>query len=220
MSLHVVILAAGQGKRMHSELPKVLHPLAGRPLLQFVIDTAKDLGAEKIHVIYGFGGEAIQKAFANDPSLHWIKQEQQLGTGHAVQCALPFIPENSQVLILYGDVPLTPCATLKELLEQSNNESLAVLTANMMNPNGYGRIVRDNKNQITSIVEHRDANETQLNISEINTGIMAAPANGLHRWLPKLQNKNAQKEFYLTDIVAMALQEKISVKTVLAAQEQ
>lgn len=220
MPLHVVILAAGQGKRMHSALPKILHPLAGRPLLQFVIDAAKKLQPENIHVVYGFGGEAIQKAFAADSSLHWIVQEQQLGTGHAVQCALPFIPENNQVLILYGDVPLIPVETLQELLAQSNNESLAILTANFSNPYGYGRIIRDNKKQITSIVEHRDATEQQLTISEINTGIMAAPSSGLHRWIPKLQNTNAQKEFYLTDIVAMALQEKISVKTVSASREE
>ncbi len=220
MPLHVVILAAGQGKRMHSQLPKILHPLAGRPLLQFVVDSAKKLQPEKIHIIYGFGGETIQNTFANDPSLHWVFQDQQLGTGHAVQCALPFIPQNSQVLILYGDVPLIPVATMQELIAQSNNESLAVLTANFANPYGYGRIIRDNKKQITSIVEHRDATEQQLAISEINTGIMAAPSNGLHHWLPNLKNKNAQKEFYLTDIVAMALQEKISVKTVLANREE
>ncbi|WP_374013029.1 bifunctional UDP-N-acetylglucosamine diphosphorylase/glucosamine-1-phosphate N-acetyltransferase GlmU [Pseudoxanthomonas koreensis] len=204
-ALHVVILAAGEGKRMKSDLPKVLQPVGGRPMLAHVIDTARALQPAGIHVVYGHGGDAVRAAFAAQDDLAWAEQAQQLGTGHAVQQALPGIPEAVDVLVLYGDVPLTRADTLRGLLAAPG--LLRVLVAEPDDPTGYGRIVRDPQGKVAAIVEQRDANEEQRRIGTINTGIVAAESDALARWLARLSNQNAQGEYYLTDIFAMAAQE-------------
>ena len=215
--LNVTILAAGQGKRMRSDLPKVLHPLAGKPLLRHVLDTARALGAAKICVVYGHGGEQVKAALAA-PDLDWAQQEPQLGTGHAVLQALPVFaavspaPTFSATLVLYGDVPLTRVSTLRRLIAAADNRKLALLTAHVDDPRGYGRIVRvDGK--VTCIVEEKDADDAERAIREINTGILVAPHDALVRWLPQLGNRNAQGEYYLTDIVALAVAEGLEVVT-------
>ncbi len=212
-TLSVVILAAGQGKRMVSDLPKVLHPLAGRPLLQHVIDTARELGAERPCVVYGHGGDQVRERLADQP-LEWALQSQQLGTGHAVAQALPHLPEEGTVLVLYGDVPLTGADTLRRLVELAHGPSLALITVELEHPAGYGRIVRDPGGAVRAIVEEKDADPDQLAIGEVNTGILAAPAARLREWLGRLGNDNAQGEYYLTDVIAMAVAEGLAVHTV------
>jgi bifunctional UDP-N-acetylglucosamine pyrophosphorylase/glucosamine-1-phosphate N-acetyltransferase len=201
-ALHVIILAAGAGKRMKSDLPKVLQPIAGRPMLAHVIDTARQLQPDAIHVVYGHGGEAVRAAFADQPDLQWAEQREQLGTGHAVQQAMPQVPDAAKVLVLYGDVPLIRLDTLQHLLSQPGR--LAVLVADMPNPTGYGRIVRNAEGKVGAIVEQKDANEEQLAIRTINTGIITADATALRTWLSQLSNSNAQGEYYLTDVFASA----------------
>ncbi len=213
-TLNIVILAAGKGKRMHSDKPKVLHALAGRPLLQHVLDTAIQYAPGKTCVVYGHGGEAVPQAMAQyDAS--FVLQEPQLGTGHAVQQALPHLENDGLVLVLYGDVPLTQPATLEKMFRQP--EALTLLTLHLSHPAGYGRIVRDRSGSITSIVEEKDATPEQRAIREVNTGILAAPTRLLRNWLAKLQNNNAQGEYYLTDIVAMAVAQGVAVHAVQPA---
>jgi bifunctional UDP-N-acetylglucosamine pyrophosphorylase/glucosamine-1-phosphate N-acetyltransferase len=208
--MNVVILAAGQGKRMRSDLPKVLHRLGGRPLLAHVLDTARELGAAKICVVYGHGGEAVREALGAD-DIAWAKQEPQLGTGHAVLQALPHLDPEQPTLVLYGDVPLIGTATLARLHEIAAG-GLGVLTVEMDDPAGYGRIVRED-GEIRRIVEERDASNEECTISEVNTGFVAAPTQALARWLSGLGNDNAQGEYYLTDIVALAIGEGMPVAT-------
>jgi bifunctional UDP-N-acetylglucosamine pyrophosphorylase/glucosamine-1-phosphate N-acetyltransferase len=217
--LNVVILAAGQGKRMHSDLPKVLHPLAGKALLAHVIATAREIGAAPICVVYGHGGERVREVL-DAPDVKWVRQEPQLGTGHALLQAMPVIvasaPTESSTLVLYGDVPLTRASTLRRLIEAAGSDKLALLTAHLDNPRGYGRIVRANNSsegKVTRIIEEKDADDAERAIREINTGILVAPTAALARWLPGLGNRNAQGEYYLTDIVALAVAEGVSVVT-------
>ncbi len=218
MPVDIVILAAGQGTRMKSELPKVLQPLAGRPLLEHVLERSGDLGAEAIHVVYGYGGHQVPQALADWP-VNWILQEQQLGTGHAVTQAMPGIADNSLVLILYGDVPLISEATLTELLEKADSGSLALLSVMLADPTGYGRIIRNDQGQVRKIVEQEEANETELTVCEVNTGILACPARHLRNWLEKLGNDNSQGEYYLTDVIAMAVADRYPVDILIAKRE-
>jgi len=211
MSTTVIILAAGKGTRMRSNLPKVLQPLAGRPLLGHVIETAKKLNGNII-TIYGHGGDLVQAAFA-DQDIKWVEQAEQLGTGHAVQMTLPVLPKDGISLILSGDVPCITPATLQNLLNATQNTGIGLVTLTLADATGYGRIVRDN-GEIQAIVEHKDASEKQRQIKEINTGIYAVSNAKLHEWLPRLSNDNAQSEYYLTDIVAMALADGMSVASV------
>lgn len=216
MSLEVVILAAGQGTRMRSSLPKVLHPIAGKPMAGHVIDTVCSLNTSAIYLVVGHGAEKVRTALAAD-GVAFVEQLKQLGTGHAVTQALPKLSENSQVLILYGDVPLIKAATLEKLLAHATATSLGLLTVKLDNPSGYGRIIRDAQQKVAAIVEQKDANAEQLEVNEINTGILAVTSKQLNRWLPKLSNKNAQGEYYLTDIIAMAYQEGTLIETVQPA---
>ena len=216
MPLSVVILAAGQGKRMNSDLPKVLQPLAGKPLLQHVIDTALSLKPEGIYVVYGSGGAQVKAALSEAP-VQWVLQAEQLGTGHAVMRALPLIPDGNDVLVLYGDVPLIRTGSLQTLLAAVTRESMALLSVSVDDPTGYGRIVRSAAGVVIRIVEHRDASPTQLKIKEINTGVMAAPANKLRSWLLDLDRNNAQREYLLTDVVAIAVAARVPVTAVSAA---
>ncbi|MFY2762868.1 bifunctional UDP-N-acetylglucosamine diphosphorylase/glucosamine-1-phosphate N-acetyltransferase GlmU [Arenimonas sp. MALMAid1274] len=202
-ALHVIILAAGEGKRMKSRAPKVLQPIAGRPMLAHVIDAARALGAAGIHIVYGHGGDQVRAAFASQSDLRWAEQAQQLGTGHAVQQAMPHVPDQARVLVLYADVPLITIDTLRRLLA-AGTERAAVLAETLADPTGYGRIVLDGNGDVQAIVEHKDADEIQRAVRLVNTGVVAAPANDLRRWLGKIGNQNAQGEFYLTDIFAMA----------------
>lgn len=210
--LNVVILAAGKGTRMYSDLPKVLHPLAGRSLLAHVVATARALNPAKLCVVYGFGGEAVPEAIGRD-GIAWALQAEQLGTGHAVQQAVPHLVPGGHTLVLYGDVPLTKVDTLERLLAMAGNDGLAILTAEFPDPAGYGRIVRDGNGRVTSIVEQKDASEAQRLIREINTGIIAAPTDKLAAWLGQLSNNNAQREYYLTDVIAMAVAAGVPVRT-------
>jgi bifunctional UDP-N-acetylglucosamine pyrophosphorylase/glucosamine-1-phosphate N-acetyltransferase len=209
--MNIVILAAGQGKRMYSNLPKVLHPIAGKALAQHVIDTARSLAPEKLVVVYGHGGEAVRASLAAD-DIEWARQEPQLGTGHAVMQAVPAISNAKQTLVLYGDVPLTQAASLQRLLAAGEG-GLSILTVELANPTGYGRIVRDAAGQVLRIVEEKDATAEEKSICEVNTGIMAMPTARLADWLGGLSNKNAQGEYYLTDIVALAVAEGLPVRT-------
>jgi bifunctional UDP-N-acetylglucosamine pyrophosphorylase/glucosamine-1-phosphate N-acetyltransferase len=210
MKLGVVILAAGQGTRMKSSLPKVLHPLAGRPLVAHVIETARDLGAAEIAVVYGHGGEQVPQAI-DDASLAWVEQAEQLGTGHAVEQAMPAMRGVDRVLVLYGDVPLTSKQTLDALIGAAADTPLALLTVRLQNPTGYGRIIRDGAGRIQRIVEQKDASAEELAVDEVNTGILVADRTRLGQWLERLENGNAQGEFYLTDIVGMAVAEGAEV---------
>jgi bifunctional UDP-N-acetylglucosamine pyrophosphorylase/glucosamine-1-phosphate N-acetyltransferase len=205
MPLSVVILAAGQGKRMNSDLPKVLQPLAGEPLLQHVIRTARELDGAAVYVVYGHGGVQVQQALAHE-DVEWVLQADQLGTGHAVMQAMTLIPDDHTVLVLYGDVPLIRAACLKKLVDAANGGALALLTVDLAEASGYGRIVRDTAGNVTGIVEHKDATPDQLAIRESNSGLMAAPAGRLEEWLMGLGRNNAQREYYLTDVVAGAVQ--------------
>ena len=212
MSTNVIILAAGKGTRMRSTLPKVLQPLAGRPLLGHVIETAKKLNAANIITIYGHGGNLVQQAFAQE-NVEWVEQAEQLGTGHAVKVTLPVLPTDGVSLILSGDVPCITEATLKKLLQASAETGIGIVTLTVDDATGYGRIVRKN-GEIQAIVEHKDANDEQRKIKEFNTGIYCVNNAKLHEWLPKLSNENAQGEYYLTDIIAMAIADGLSVASV------
>ena len=212
MSTNVIILAAGKGTRMRSTLPKVLQPLAGRPLLGHVIETAEKLNAANIITIYGHGGNLVQQAFAQE-NVEWVEQAEQLGTGHAVKVTLPVLPTDGVSLILSGDVPCITEATLKKLLQASAETGIGIVTLTVDDATGYGRIVRKN-GEIQAIVEHKDANDEQRKIKEFNTGIYCVNNAKLHEWLPKLSNENAQGEYYLTDIIAMAIADGLSVASV------
>ena len=214
MPLTVVILAAGQGKRMHSDLPKVLQPLAGQPLLQHVIRTARALTPANICVVYGYGGALVQEALKHE-DVDWVLQAEQLGTGHAVMQAMSLIPDEHTVLVLYGDVPLIGAACLRKLIELAAGGALAVLSVNFDDAAGYGRIVRDARGQVRAIVEHKDANAEELATREVNTGLMAAPAGRLREWLLGLGRDNSQREYYLTDVVAAAVKAKNHVEALL-----
>ncbi|MGV3743017.1 MAG: bifunctional UDP-N-acetylglucosamine diphosphorylase/glucosamine-1-phosphate N-acetyltransferase GlmU [Burkholderiaceae bacterium] len=207
--MNIVILAAGMGKRMQSALPKVLHPLAGKPLLSHVVDTARSLSPSTLCVIYGHGGELVPQQLQS-PDIAFAKQEPQLGTGHAVMQALPYLNDDQPTLVLYGDVPLTTARTLQRLLDIAEKNKLSILTVDLENPTGYGRIVRE-AGQITRIVEQKDATDTERAIREVNTGIMVAPTGKLKEWLSTLSNNNAQGEYYLTDIVARAVADGVPV---------
>jgi bifunctional UDP-N-acetylglucosamine pyrophosphorylase/glucosamine-1-phosphate N-acetyltransferase len=217
-SLHVIILAAGAGKRMKSALPKVLQPVAGQPMLAHVIATARTLHPAGIHVVYGHGGEAVKTAFAEQDDLHWAEQAQQLGTGHAVLQAMPQVPDTATVLVLYGDVPLIRGESLQRLL--NDRPRLAVLVAEPADPTGYGRIVRDAEGKVAAIVEQKDANDEQRRIRTINTGIITAESTALRRWLSQLSNQNAQGEYYLTDVFAAAASEYTPAEMVAVADAQ
>lgn len=218
MPVDIVILAAGQGTRMKSDLPKVLQPLAGRPMLEHVLERSADLDAEAVHVVYGYGGHQVPQALADWP-VEWILQEQQLGTGHAVTQAMPGIADNSVVLVLYGDVPLISEGTLTELLEKADSGALALLSVMLTDPTGYGRVIRNDRGQPQKIVEQKEANETELTVCEVNTGILACPARPLRDWLGRLGNKNSQDEYYLTDVIAMAVADRYPVDVLIAASE-
>src|SRR5258708_29594237 len=207
MPLDVVVLAAGPGKRMRSNLPKVLHPLAGRPLLAHVTDAARTLAPHKIFVVHGHGADKVRAAFP-DSGVGWVLQAEQLGTGHAVLQALPQVSPDADVLILYGDVPLVRPATLKRLLEGAR-VGVAVLVAELADPSGYGRIVRDGAQRVARIVEQKDATASELAILEVNAGFFCLSARRLAPWLSKIDNDNAQKEYYLTDLVALAVADAV-----------
>jgi bifunctional UDP-N-acetylglucosamine pyrophosphorylase/glucosamine-1-phosphate N-acetyltransferase len=213
--LSIVILAAGEGKRMRSALPKVLQPLAGRPLLQHVIDTARTLGPSAIHVVYGHGGERVRTAVASAP-VSWTMQSEQLGTGHALLQAMPQVPDDHRVLVLYGDVPLIGRSTLIELVTLAGSGQLSLLTAKLAQPQGYGRIVRNARGLVQRIVEEKDATAAQRAIAECNTGVLVGPAGRLRQWLGRLTTANAQGEYYLTDVIAMAVKDKVPVRALLA----
>ncbi len=219
MALTVVILAAGQGKRMRSKLPKVLQPLAGRPLLTHVLDTARALDPAGIAVVVGHGGEEVRAACAA-PAVTWVEQSEQLGTGHAVMQAMPGIPDEHQVLVLCGDVPLVRSDTLQRLMHQTGSEELGVLTARVADPTGYGRILRDDQGLVRRIVEQVDATAQEQAVDEINSGLMILPAGRLVGWLNRLGNDNAQGEYYLTDLIGMACGEGIPVQGIQAEADE
>ncbi|MEY4468035.1 MAG: UDP-N-acetylglucosamine diphosphorylase/glucosamine-phosphate N-acetyltransferase [Pseudomonadota bacterium] len=209
--MNVVILAAGMGKRMQSDLPKVLHALAGKPLLSHVIDTARQLSPSRCCVVYGHGGDKVPTQLAAD-DLQFVLQEPQLGTGHAVMQAVSKLNEDQPTLVLYGDVPLTTVATLRTLTAKAGNDKLAILTIAMDDPTGYGRIVRE-QNKIVRIVEQKDATDLERQIREVNTGIVVAPTRQLKDWLSRLSNHNAQGEYYLTDIIALAVNDNVVIES-------
>ena len=210
MPLEVIVLAAGLGKRMRSDLPKVLHALAGRPLLTHVLDSARALSPRRILVVHGHGAEKVREVFAGSDDIDWILQSEQLGTGHAVQQAASRLSPDADVLIVYGDVPLIRPETLKRLVEASK-QGLAVLTAEPADPAGYGRVMRDAAGRVTQIVEQKDATESEISVREVNAGFYGVSARRLLGWLPRLRNDNAQKEYYLTDIVKLAAADGVSV---------
>ena len=214
MSLAVIVLAAGQGKRMHSALPKVLHPLAGRPLLAHVLDTVHRLDPAQVLVVHGHGGADVRAAFAG-AHVTWVEQAQQLGTGHALAQALPDVARGAQVLVLSGDVPLVSVATLKRLVAASA-KGLAICTSDLSDPSGYGRVVRGANKRVRRIIEHKDASARELRIREWYAGFLAAPAARLAGWLAMLKPANAQKEYYLTDVIGLAVRDRVEVKTVKA----
>lgn len=219
IAVHTIILAAGQGTRMKSAQPKVLHPIGGKPMLGHVLDTAREAGAQAFHVVHGHGAEQVRRAFADAKDLSWALQEKQLGTGHAVQQSAPNVPDDALILVLYGDVPLISTATLKALT-QAARDTLAIVTVHLSQPRGYGRILRDAQNRVTGIVEEKDASDLQRKITEVNTGLMAAPARLLKPWLARIKNQNANGEFYLTDVVGFAVRDGLEVKTVNAADAE
>ncbi len=218
MKITTIILAAGKGTRMRSELPKILHEIAKKPLLQHVYDMSRQLENNSITIVYGHGAEQVRQCL-KDLDANWIEQKQQLGTGHAVQQAKDQIADTDTVLILYGDVPLLKLSTVKSLIANVSNESLALLTVRLSNPKGYGRIVRNQDGLVTKIVEEKDATDTEKLINEGNTGIMAVQGAKLKQWLNQLKNNNAQGEYYLTDIIEMAVAEKITIVTSQAETE-
>ncbi len=210
--MEVIVLAAGQGKRMRSVLPKVLQPLAAKPMLGHVLDTARVLEARRIVVVYGHGGEVVREAL-DAPDLAWARQDPPQGTGHAVQQAMPLVDDGDIALILYGDVPLIGVPTLQRLMAAASDRQLALLTVDMNDPTGYGRIIRNDAGKVTCIVEEKDASPEQRQVREVNTGILAAPVERLRGWLANLKNDNAQGEYYLTDIIAMAVADGLDVVT-------
>ncbi|RFA30632.1 UDP-N-acetylglucosamine diphosphorylase/glucosamine-1-phosphate N-acetyltransferase [Alkalilimnicola ehrlichii] len=210
MKLAVTILAAGQGSRMRSRLPKVLHPLGGRPLLGHVLHTARALNPDGVYVVYGHGGDTV-RAQIDQTDIVWVEQDKQLGTGDAVARVLPQIDDDTALLVLYGDVPLVRAETLRPLVEAAVCGRVGLLTATPADPKGYGRIVRNHAGEVQAIVEEKDASEAQKTIGEVNTGLLAAPAKLLRRWLGALSNDNAQGEYYLTDIVAAAVEDGVEV---------
>jgi bifunctional UDP-N-acetylglucosamine pyrophosphorylase/glucosamine-1-phosphate N-acetyltransferase len=216
MSLAVVVLAAGQGKRMHSALAKVLHPLAGRPLLAHVLDAARALKPTQVLVVHGHGGAEVRAAFPG-AGVEWVEQAQQLGTGHALAQALPKVARGAQVLVLNGDVPLVRAETLKQLVAASK-KGLAICTSDLSDATGYGRVVRDARKRVRRIVEHKDASAKELRIREWYAGFLAAPAQRLSAWLAQVKPRNAQKEYYLTDVIGLAARDRVKVETVKAAQ--
>ncbi len=216
--LSVVVLAAGQGKRMNSALPKVLQPLAGRPLLRHVLDTARQLQPAGVHIVYGHGGEQVRAAFADEP-VQWALQAEQKGTGHALMQAMPAIPDGHLVLVLYGDVPLLRASTLQALVALAGSNALALLTVELADPAGYGRIVRNAAGDVRGIVEEKDATAAQRRIREGNTGVMAMPAAALRDWLARLGCDNAQGEYYLTDVVGMAVKQRVPVRPLTVLDE-
>ena len=221
MSLHIVILAAGQGKRMHSSTPKVLHSVAGKAMLEWVVDAALHLKPEVIHVVIGFGGEIILKALPDLP-VKWVFQAEQLGTGHAVLQALVDIPATSQVLVMSADVPLIKVSTLKGLVDLSRSADkspLCLLTAKVVSPVGLGRILRNKKQEVLAIIEEKDASSVEREINEIYSGICSTKASHLLHWLPKLTCQNAQGEYYLTEIIGMAVEEGVLIETLLVEDE-
>lgn len=217
IKLNILILAAGKGTRMHSEKPKVLHEIGGKPILAHVIDCAKQLAPEKIIVVYGYGGDKVKEVFKQE-KLIWAEQKEQLGTGHAVQQAIPHLDEDANTLILLGDVPLISAESCKNLLACIHHH-LVIQSFNKPDPTGYGRIIRNNEGLVTAIVEHKDASISQQKINEVNTGIMAMPNKYLKSWLSRLNNHNMQKEYYLTDIVGFAVEDKIEVVAVITSDE-
>ena len=216
MSLNVIILAAGQGTRMRSKLPKVLHQVGGKSMLAHTIAISENLGADRIIVVYGHGGDVVRSAIQND-KVEWVEQAERLGTGHAVQQTIPFFSADAEekILILYGDVPLVKESTLQALLEQQPKDSMAILTTELNNPHGYGRIVRSAQGKVEKIVEEKDANDDIRKIAEINTGILAASSQSLIKWLSNLDNNNQQKEYYLTDCVGLAVADGKTVEAVI-----
>ena len=216
MNLTVLILAAGKGTRMRSDLPKVLQPLAHKPLLGYVIDASTSFKPKQLVVVYGYGGDLVKETFSSQ-NIQWVEQKEQLGTGHAVQQAIPLIHDEGSTLILYGDVPLIDEHTIKRLIDKGQ-KNLAVLTFIKEDPKGYGRIVREH-NQIQKIVEEKDCDESQKKIKEINTGIMCVPNHLLKNWLGRLNNQNSQKEYYLTDIVGLSIEDHIEVLSESADNE-
>ena len=212
MSLSIIILAAGQGTRMYSDVPKVLHSLAGKPLLEHVYNTVCTLTHSNIHIVYGFGGEAVPKRLEHLP-VHWVEQAKQLGTGHAVAQVMSGIEAEDSVLILYGDIPLISIETLQPLIDAAGETGFGLLTAILDDPRGYGRIIRDGEDRIIRIVEEKDATEEERAICEVNTGMMVVAADLLQRWIDALNNENAQAEYYLTDIVALAVSEDVAIQT-------
>jgi len=213
-ALSVVILAAGKGTRMYSDLPKVLHKVAGKPMVKHVIDTANQLGAENVHLIYGHGGELMRERLANE-SVNWVIQAEQLGTAHAVQQAAPFFKDDENIVILYGDAPLVTKETLEKLIAAKPENGIALLTVNLDNPTGYGRIIRENGN-VVAIVEQKDANAEQLKIQEVNTGVLVADGAHFKNWLSRVKNNNAQGEFYITDVIGLAHQDGCPIVAVQA----
>lgn len=220
--LEVIILAAGQGTRMKSLIPKVLHTLAGKPLLAHVLDTAKALSADKVHVVYGHGGDKVRNTLSDAGSgsgssyeANWVEQAEQLGTGHAVEQAMAGVSDEATVLVLYGDVPLVKAETLDGLISAAKDGALAILTVMLENPKGYGRIIRNEHGSVQCIVEEKDASEAQKSIQEGNSGMLATSASKLHAWLRKLESNNAQGEFYLTDIIALAVAEGVNVEAIV-----
>jgi bifunctional UDP-N-acetylglucosamine pyrophosphorylase/glucosamine-1-phosphate N-acetyltransferase len=211
-----VILAAGQGKRMNSDLPKVLQPLAGEPLLQHVVNAARALNPTNIYVVYGHGGAQVQAALAHE-NVDWVLQADQLGTGHAVMQAMCLIPDEHSVLVLYGDVPLIGAASLAKLIAAAGESALSILSVNLDEARGYGRIVRNAEGQVIAIVEHKDASVEQLEIREVNSGLMAAPAGRLREWLLGLGRDNTQREYFLTDVVAGAVKAGTRIEAIRAA---
>ena len=213
-TLSAVILAAGKGTRMYSDLPKVLPCVAGKPMVKHVIDTATALGAENVHLIYGHGGELMRERLANE-KVNWVFQNEQLGTAHAVQQAAPFFKDDENIVVLYGDAPLISVETLEKLIAAKPENGIALLTVNLDNPTGYGRILRENGN-VVAIVEQKDANAEQLKIQEVNTGVMVSDGANFKKWLARVDNHNAQGEYYLTDLIALANQDGCQVMAVQA----
>jgi len=213
MSLSIIILAAGEGKRMKSRLPKVLHKLAGRTLLEHVYVSALQLNFREAHIVYGHGGRQVPETLAHLQAVNWVEQKQQLGTGHAVRQAIARIPVVDDVLILYGDVPLITGQTLQRLVDAAKETGFSLLTSYIDDPAGYGRIIRDGKGEVLRIVEQQDTSEEEASVCEINTGMMTVKARNLSRWLEELENKNEQGEYYLTDIVAQAVAEGVVIST-------